>query len=367
MKFKRITAAFLAVLICICAMSVSVSAGKKGVSLKYSKVTMYVGDTLDIEPKITGFDSYSATIATEDKTIVALSNDGSAVITAVGEGTARVAVVIDNTNYSAMCTVTVKPAKKTDSKKSSSAPVIPDPAAFFGTEASESGSIGSSKGDGYYLSLSLNTDTDKKGVDEYIKLLSDEYNFTFCSSGQEDFSFEGTDYTTKGLIYNGKENVSDILLWKKGNPADAFILVNYYNGSGRIGFSLYYSSDITVSDMGDRASYVTDKKTNGTSGGSSGGASGGSASGGTSGGTSGGSSWKKGSGVTVKCVKCHGSGKITCPRCNGSGTTGSYSSSTPNYSGKKNGSKTGTSESLCSKCKGSGSVTCTRCHGDGTE
>lgn len=366
MKLKKITAVFLAVLLCICAMSVSVSAEseKKGVSIKYHKTTMFVGETLDLTPKVTGFEKYTLVLTTENKYIATISKEG--VVTAHSEGKVKIKVKVKGTKYGAQCTIEVKSPDGSVNTAANGA-AIPDPAAFFGTEASESGSISSSKGDGYYLNLSLNLDTDKKGVDEYKKLLSDEYNFTFCSSGQEDFSFEGTDYTTKGLIYNGKENVSDILLWLKGNSADAFILVNYYNGSGRIGFSLYYSSDITVSDMGDRASYVTDKKTNGTSGGSSGGTSGGSTSGGTSGGSSGGSSWKKGSGVTVKCVKCHGSGKITCPRCNGSGTTSSYSSPSPNYSGKKGGSKTGTSKSLCSKCKGSGDVTCTRCHGDGTE
>lgn len=358
MKLKKITAVFLAVLLCVCTVSAGVSAAseKKGVSLKYHKTTMYVGDTLDLNPKVTGFDKYTLVLTTENKHIATISKKG--VVTAHSEGKVKIKVNVKGTKYGAQCTIEVKSPNESVNTVSNNA-VIPDPAAFFGTETTESGTISSSKGSGYYCSINLNIDTDKNGVDEYIKLLSDKYKFTFCSSGQEDFSYEGTDYTTKGLIYSGKESISDILLWLKGNPADAFIIVNYYNGSGRIGFSLHYSSDITVSDMGDRASYVTEKKANGAPGGSS--------NSGVSENSTGGSSWKKGTGVTVKCVKCHGSGKITCPRCSGSGTTESYSSSTPNYSGKIGGSKTGKSRSICSKCKGSGDITCTRCHGDGTE
>ncbi len=65
-----------------------------------------------------------------------------------------------------------------------------------------------------------------------------------------------------------------------------------------------------------------------------------------------------------KCVKCSGDGEVTCGNCSGRGYKESYQS-TPNYSGRKSGSRTGVTKERCYKCKGSGSISCTRCGGDG--
>ena len=363
MRLRKILSLMLAAVMCVMCMSFGTSAAteKKSVTLKWHKTYMYVGETLDLEPTVKGFSKYTLTLTTENKNIATISKEG--VVTALKEGEVKIKAAVKGTKYGAQCTIIVQP-KKGSSTSTVSGPTIPDPGAFFGCEATDSGSINSKKGSGYYLSYRFDLDTNKKGIDEYKQLLSDKYNFKFCSSGMEDFSSEGSTYTSRGLIYGGKEKVSDILLYLSGNYADAFIMVNYYNGSGQIGLSVYYSSDITVSDLGDRASYVTSDNGNSNNGNSNSNSSG---KGNSSSGSSSNSSWKKGNGVTVKCVKCHGSGKITCTRCYGHGTISSSSSSSPNNSGKRNGSKTGRVKSLCSKCKGSGKITCTRCKGDGKE
>lgn len=355
---KRLTAILIAALLCLAsAINVSAAEEKKGISLKWFKTFMYVGETLDLEPTVTGFDECTVMITNNNTDVVSVSKYG--VVTALSEGEALIKFKIVDTKYGAQCTIIVR-EKEENASSSVSGPVIPDPAAFFGTEVSESGSISSKKGKGRFYSVSLDSDTDKDGIAEYKKLLSEKYDFDICSTDEEDFSFEGSTYTQRALVYNGDEDITDITMKiKNGMHSDGFIGINYYS-SGRIGLSVYYSTDITLCDMGDRASYVTDKTLRSSDGKES------STSGGSDDTYKSDNSWRRGSGVTVKCIKCHGEGKITCPRCNGDGTVESYSSPTPNYSGRRGGAKTGTSSSLCSKCKGSGEVDCTRCHGSGT-
>ena len=63
---------------------------------------------------------------------------------------------------------------------------------------------------------------------------------------------------------------------------------------------------------------------------------------------------------TVKCVKCHGQGTISCPQCDGKGYRIEYTNSAI-------GGKRGETKVTCSKCHRAGSITCPRCHGSKVE
>lgn len=65
------------------------------------------------------------------------------------------------------------------------------------------------------------------------------------------------------------------------------------------------------------------------------------------------------------CTKCHGTGKIECPRCDGKGGREVVTSSGPNYSGSKYHPATVSHWETCSKCYGSREIDCPVCGGSG--
>ena len=69
MKLKKITAAFLAVLLCICTMSVSVSAAKKSIKLDQTKVTLSAGETCTLKPSVTGYKKATVQWSSSDKSV----------------------------------------------------------------------------------------------------------------------------------------------------------------------------------------------------------------------------------------------------------------------------------------------------------
>lgn len=113
MKLRKITAAFMAVLICVCTLSVSVSAAKKSIRLDQTKVTLAVGETCTLKPSVTGYKKATVQWSTSDKSVATVKKG---VVTAVKEGTAKITVKIKDTKYKATCTVTVT---KQSSKKNS--------------------------------------------------------------------------------------------------------------------------------------------------------------------------------------------------------------------------------------------------------
>lgn len=115
MKLKKITAAFLAVLLCICTMSVSVSAAQKGISLNKTKATLSVGETCTLKPSLTGYKKATVQWSSSDKSVAAVKKG---VVTAVKAGTAKITVKIKDTKYKAVCTVTVT-NEKTSKKQTS--------------------------------------------------------------------------------------------------------------------------------------------------------------------------------------------------------------------------------------------------------
>lgn len=104
MKLKKITAAFLAVLLCICTMSVSVSAAQKSIKLDQTKVTLSAGETCTLKPSVTGYKKATVQWSSSDKSVATVKKG---VVTAVKAGTAKITVKIKDTKYKAICTVTV--------------------------------------------------------------------------------------------------------------------------------------------------------------------------------------------------------------------------------------------------------------------
>ncbi len=116
MKLKKITAAFLAVLLCICTMSVSVSAAKKSIKLDQTKVTLSAGETCTLKPSVTGYKKATVQWSSSDKSVATVKKG---VVTAVKAGTAKITVKIKDTTYKAVCTVTVTNAAKKSPNKTS--------------------------------------------------------------------------------------------------------------------------------------------------------------------------------------------------------------------------------------------------------
>jgi len=115
MKLKKITAAFLAVLLCICTMSVNVSAAKKSIKLDQTKVTLSAGETCTLKPSVTGYKKATVQWSSSDKSVATVKKG---VVTAVKAGTAKITVKIKDTKYKAVCAVTVT-NEKTSKKQTS--------------------------------------------------------------------------------------------------------------------------------------------------------------------------------------------------------------------------------------------------------
>ena len=116
MRLKRITALFLAVLTCVFALTAGVSAAeKKGIKLDRNKVTVAVGETCTLKPSLVGYKKATVQWSSSDKSVATVKKG---VVTAKKAGTAKITVKIKDTDYKAVCTVTVTD-KKSDKKQSS--------------------------------------------------------------------------------------------------------------------------------------------------------------------------------------------------------------------------------------------------------
>lgn len=113
MKLKKITAIFLAALLCICTLSVSVSAAKNdnGITLNKTSVSVAIGKTVTL--KATAAEKSTVTWSTSDKSVATVSQKG--VVTGKKTGTATITVKIKGTKQEASCTVKVVRGKKISS------------------------------------------------------------------------------------------------------------------------------------------------------------------------------------------------------------------------------------------------------------
>lgn len=206
--------------------------------------------------------------------------------------------------------------------------VLPDPGIFLGGLSREEDKAADG---GWIVSYSFDIDG-KEAVQEYLKLLkSSDYHLEQQPLNPTwNFSYEGTDYTQYAFDYTGSEDVGSIT--EIDATGAAVLLINYYNGQGRIGLSLTYSDDFTLVDPGERASDPPkDFNGNGSGGNSSTGSSG-------------------GKGSVKDCAICNGTGD--CTTCGGDGYL--YSSA----SGKE--------DRNCWKCRNHDGK-CTYCNGTGKQ
>lgn len=115
MKLRKIAAVFMAVLICISTLAVSVSASsKKSIKLNKTKITMTVDDTYTLKPTVTGYKKCTVQWSSSNTKVASVKKG---VVTAKKAGTATITVKIKGTKYKATCKVTVK--KASSSKKTS--------------------------------------------------------------------------------------------------------------------------------------------------------------------------------------------------------------------------------------------------------
>lgn len=384
MKLRKISALLFASLMCILMLTVNVSAAteEKGISLDESTITISEGSTRTLKATVTGYKSCTVTWNTSNQSVATIAKGG--VVTAKKAGTAYITATIKGTSYSAVCRVRVTSSTPLTYTSAQGA-VLPDPAAYFGCTASKSAEerLPAEQGDGYSFGVSLDMNKNGLCVVDYISLIMNKYNFTNPSTlgGKDEENQTETLFGT--LTYNGNKNITDVRVLDQADPADAFIGILYDYKNSEITLWIYFSKDIKVADYGDRGDWQSKLSGNSSSGssgssrsgssnsnssssgsGSSGSGSSGSSSSGSGsfGGSS--SSSRNSSRATITCVKCHGSGSVSCSNCSGRGYK-EKTKSTPNYSGKKGGAKSYTVKENCYKCHGSGSTTCTRCGGSG--
>lgn len=118
MRLKKIMTLFLAVLMCMFALSANVSAAEsKGIKLNKSKITLTVNKSYTLKPTVTGYSKYTIQWSTSDKEVVSIKKGG--VITAKKAGTATITAKIKGTKYKATCKVTVKKATSANKNTSS--------------------------------------------------------------------------------------------------------------------------------------------------------------------------------------------------------------------------------------------------------
>ncbi len=211
-------------------------------------------------------------------------------------------------------------------------PTLPDPAAFFGGATPREDEPADTSG--WHLYYRTRIDEGWTASHEYVNLLCEKYGFV-----QSDYLTNTTlylqsdlyflDYTKQAIEpardrYYGDGYVdfeSDVFVWIQKNGRDEYT-----------GVSIYFSSDLQVRDLGDRASTVPNDALGGSQSGSSG------------------PHYETPDFAKLPCLTCDG--EKDCQKCNGYGTIKRY-----NGNGE-------TIDSLCPTCHGGRK--CTACNGTGT-
>lgn len=105
MRLKRISALVLAALMCALILPLNAFAAKKGITLSKTSATMSEGETLTLKRTVTGFKKCIVQWSSSDKTVASVSKG---VVTAKKAGTAVITAKIKDTDYKAVCKITVK-------------------------------------------------------------------------------------------------------------------------------------------------------------------------------------------------------------------------------------------------------------------
>lgn len=112
MKFKKLAAVILTLLMCLMMFPANVSAAsEKGIKLSKTSLSLTVGNTYTLKRTVTGFKTATVVWQSSDSSIASVSKGK---VTAKKAGSAVISATIKGTKYKAVCKVTVK-------KKSSSA------------------------------------------------------------------------------------------------------------------------------------------------------------------------------------------------------------------------------------------------------
>lgn len=178
--------------------------------------------------------------------------------------------------------------------------------------------------------------TNEKVVNEYIKLLTEKYNFTIRQDYENVIRTVTLDYTGTGSVSTfdvRKQKGVSVYLWIYHNPSTEF--------------QVTYGDGLEYVDNGDRTTQ-TIQRTDGNSGGG--------------GGSNNDDSTWHGTVPEIKCTKCHGEKTVACTNCDGKGYKEKVVES-PNFGG---GIKRETVKEKCYKCS-NGQITCPRCGGTGKQ
>ena len=213
-------------------------------------------------------------------------------------------------------------------------PVLPDPAAFLGGIAPDEDEPADNSG--WHVYYKTQIDDGWTAAHEYVELLQDSrFGFVLTECLENTTLYLKSEYYF--FDYTGEEAITP--------ASDRYYLEDYHDFSSDVfvwiqkngqkeytGISIYYSGDLQVADLGDRASTVPDR------------VSGGSGSGGSSSNDTFTPEFAK-----LDCLTCRGDGD--CNTCGGYGEVRKYAGDGDTVRAK------------CSTCRGSGN--CTACNGSG--
>ncbi len=234
-----------------------------------------------------------------------------------------------------------------------SGPVLPDFQSFSGNSLQLYSETSSG---GYTELIYYQKGQYETFIREYLSLLTNSYHFSLRDS----YTIESVRSDRYVYDYTGSGSVGTFSMDERNLDSDNISLYIWVLGVAApevTEIHIRYADGLTYGDTGNRTTQSLEKMVDSSS--SDSGSSGGSGSIVDS------SNWSSADNrVKVRCIKCGGNGRVRCSNCDGLGYK-EVRVSTPNYSGKSDGIKYGTSKQTCIKCSGRGSIECSNCHGEG--
>lgn len=232
---------------------------------------------------------------------------------------------------------TPKPTEKpkaSGGKAAASSVQIPDFGAFSGIDLkpTQEKTKGKSTEKDYVFQVN------EKIIDEYLQLLTEQYNFKVRKDSDNVIRTVTLDYTGTGSVSTfdvRKQEAVSVYLWAYHIPDTEFHIT--------------YGDGLEYTDTGDRTAQTIKRRAEEEQ----------AANGGSNDDDD--STWK-GSVKEVKCTKCHGEKTVPCGNCDGKGYKEKVVES-PNFGG---GVKRTTVKEKCYKCS-NGRIECPRCHGTGKQ
>ena len=240
----------------------------------------------------------------------------------------------DNKNNSDSQKTDNKTNNKTEEKPKITGPTLPDPSAFFGgisPQEDEKADVS-----GYHLYFKTDIDSGWTAAHEYVELLKNsDYKFKETEHKEDTILYLKNDMYF--LEYTGKEDITPASdrYYEDGYvnfESDVFIWIQKNGKNEYTGVSIYFSDDLEVKDLGDRASTLT-QNSNGNGNNSSPDFS-----------------VETPDHSKLPCLTCDGD--KDCPECHGYGEV-------KKYSGKGE-----TVDTICPTCRGRRK--CPTCGGSGT-